>query len=255
MPRRLPRSQRGRGVNGNYPNGNPRRRPRRRRVPAGRGRNFPGESFSSAAVSGIGISSALRSLFGSEFRAMLRYSGVALSVTGPAVGIAGAYVFSANGIYDPDITSTGGQVNGFDQMMSYFNHYTVIKSRIIVEASMVTAQTGTAAIMRTGDPTSITGVEQIIENGELVRVALLPVGVAGSCATLRANVNCARFQGLVNVQDDPNMRGGPTSNPVEQVYYVVMGWNTHNNTAVQVNFTCEIFYDVIFTEAKKGPLS
>jgi len=44
-------------------------------------------------------------------------------------GIIQTYLFSANGMYDPNITATGHQPYYFDQMTALYNHYTVIGSK------------------------------------------------------------------------------------------------------------------------------
>jgi len=51
----------------------------------------------------------------------------------PAIGAAANYVFSCNGMYDPDITGTGNQPRGFDQLMAMYDHYIVKSGRIKVD--------------------------------------------------------------------------------------------------------------------------
>lgn len=48
----------------------------------------------------------------------------------PPAGVAGVYVFSANGLYDPNVTGSGHQPMGFDQMSTFYNHYEVIGAKI-----------------------------------------------------------------------------------------------------------------------------
>jgi len=48
----------------------------------------------------------------------------------PPAGTPSNWIFSANGLYDPDITGTGHQPMGFDQMMAFYNHYEVIGAKI-----------------------------------------------------------------------------------------------------------------------------
>lgn len=50
----------------------------------------------------------------------------------PGIGAPTTYVFSCNGLYDPNITSTGHQPHGFDQMMVNYNNYIVTASAIEV---------------------------------------------------------------------------------------------------------------------------
>lgn len=47
----------------------------------------------------------------------------------------GEYLFSTNGMFDPDITGTGHQPLYFDQKMAMYNHYTVISSTIRITLS------------------------------------------------------------------------------------------------------------------------
>jgi len=48
------------------------------------------------------------------------------------LGVITNYLFSTNGLYDPNITGTGHQPAYFDQMTPIYNNYTVIMSRIKV---------------------------------------------------------------------------------------------------------------------------
>lgn len=50
----------------------------------------------------------------------------------PGASSPGVYAFRANGMYDPNYTSTGHQPYGFDQLMAAYNHYAVMGSRCIV---------------------------------------------------------------------------------------------------------------------------
>jgi len=47
----------------------------------------------------------------------------------PGASSVGVYAFRANGMYDPNYTSTGHQPYGFDQLMALYKHYAVLGSR------------------------------------------------------------------------------------------------------------------------------
>lgn len=144
---------------------------------------------------------------------------------------------------------------GFDQMMVFYNHYTVINSKI----RCVYQNTGTVdchvGLSISGSSTPITDYLQLIENGELVYTVVTPSGIAGSIATLRHSVNAAAFQGLQQVMDDPDMRGDSASNPAEQMYYHLSFWNPVNATVPSVLLDVYIEYDVTFHEPRKGSTS
>ena len=84
----------------------------------------------------------------------LPYYEPSFSLTGTA-GVISQYVFSANGVYDPNITSTGHQPLGFDTMMLYYEQYTVIESRITVTACGNGGQAVNIGVCLAPDTTSL----------------------------------------------------------------------------------------------------
>jgi len=212
---------------------------------------FPGLSFN---VQQPGMAIKAMPLFGQSTRRTLSYVTNFVNITSGA-GLAGAYVFSANGCFDPDITGTGGQPMGFDQMMIFYNHYTVLRSRITVVFKATSAVGPVVSVAVSGSSTPLTSIEQIEENGRCVLAWLNPIGVADSHARLNAAVNMARFQGLVFAKDDPDMRGDSASNPAEQVYYLLYVWNPIDSTVVTAGVSVRIEYDVWFHEPRSASLS
>jgi len=65
-------------------------------------------------------------------RAILRYTEHLTSMTS-TTGTLASYVFRANGLYDPNYTSTGHQPMGFDQWSALYNHYVVLGSKMTVK--------------------------------------------------------------------------------------------------------------------------
>jgi len=194
-------------------------------------------------------------LFGYSVRKILNYYTYGSIVSG-ASNAAGAYVFSLNGLYDPDITSTGLQSISFDQMMIFFNHYTVHKCK-----AKVTFQSDSASIRAncglfiSGSSTVTTSVEQLIENGDGAFQTLEFAGAMGGTATFTTNVDVGRFQAVTDVMDDPNMRGDSASNPVEQTYLHLAVYNLSSASTVQVSFQVLLEFDATFHEPRKGSLS
>lgn len=193
--------------------------------------------------------------FGYSVRKTLNYfsSGVVLSGASSA---AGAQVFSANGMFDPDITGTGGQPMSFDQAMSFFNHYTVHKARIKVTfSSDSTTLRASCGLIVSGSSTVTTVVETLLENGDGAIQQLQFAGQNGSSATFQCELDCGRFQAVDDVMDDPNMRGDSASNPTEQMYFHLFVVNLTTAAAVQCEYNCLITYDATFHEPRKGPIS
>lgn len=72
--------------------------------------------------------------FPTRLVARLQYA-TTVSVTSSLTGI-GNYIFACNSIYDPDTSSTGHQPYGHDTYANIYNQYTVLSSRIKVQASL-----------------------------------------------------------------------------------------------------------------------
>jgi len=76
------------------------------------------------------IDAAFSSYIPKSTKANLRYAASFTQSCG--VASFGAHVFGANNAFDPDYTGAGHQPNGFDQLMTMYEHYQVIGSKITV---------------------------------------------------------------------------------------------------------------------------
>lgn len=199
-------------------------------------------------IPGVPVAFSAMSAFSFRRRCMIRYADtVSLGVFGVSPA---AYVFSANGCYDPDVTSTGHQPLGFDQMMVFFNHYTVVKSTIRVTflcSSTNTPISVAVAVQRSSS--ALASFQRVLECGDVVYSTSGAItGAGGPAATvLKHAVNVANFQSVPNVLNDDTLRGTAAANPASQMYYVlyIKGLATSDQSA---SADVEIDYDVIFTE-------
>jgi len=138
--------------------------------------------------------------------------------------------------------------------MKFFNHYTVISSKIKLNLQSRAAVPIHVALSVSGSTTVSTDYTVNIENGELIYCPLNPVGIAGSAVTLTTASNAGAFQGIQNVLDDPNMRGDAASQPTEQIYFVMTCWDPITAAAPLLYMDCYIEYDVMFHEPRKAAL-
>jgi len=134
--------------------------------------------------------------------------------------------------------------------MIFYNHYTVNRSRIRVQFAATNATAPNVALAVSGSATPLTTPSQIMEVGRISMTWATPAGVADSHGSLQASCNLGRFQGLKKVIDDPDMRGDASSNPAEQVYYIVYVWNPVDSTATTVAIQALIEYETYFHEPK-----
>jgi len=194
-------------------------------------------------------------------RKKLFYYDYQKSISG-AAGIYAQANWSCNGMYDPDITGSGHQPLGFDQMMTLYNHFTVLNSKITVNAQNITADAVKMGILVNPDTSAPSSVVAGIENGN-VRTIILG-GVTSTAANL---IETTKQFGKLNLQldvasnfgrktqrelvDDDQLTGTAGSNPAEQSYYTIFGYTPFSNTTWTCNFDILIEYDAIFWEPKK----
>lgn len=166
-------------------------------------------------------------LFPARFRTHLRYcDSIALST---GVSVAGNYVYSANGMFDPDITSTGHQPMGFDQMMLSYEHYCVTHSTMTLNIRhTATTQSGDCGILLTSGATASTDYQRNLEAGFLTRLRLNATPYEGSLGNLVNKMDVAKFGTVPKLLDNPDYKGTIAANPVEQSYFHISVWNSDN---------------------------
>ncbi len=191
-------------------------------------------------------------LFPARLRKLMNYhTNCPVSST---TGVPGGYVFIANGVYDPDITSTGHQPMGFDQMMLFYEQYTVLASTIRLTAKCDTAGVAPVFCVYLSPDTSVlTTSYQIIENGLVSKVNLNNYGVTGNMKELTLDCDVPNYFGRTQDQilNDPTLAGAAASNPSEGVYYILSTWDMVLSGSCTVYCTVDIVYDVVFWEPRK----
>jgi len=195
-------------------------------------------------------------LFPPRFKKNLVYSEVALSQASTA-GSSASYFFSANGLFDPNITGGGHQPMGFDQMMLMYEQYTVLSSKITVQAINSSGANifNNFGIYLNPDTTSIVVPSRLLENGLIVWKTLMPINLIGSYAALNLDCNIATYMGRTKnkreLVDDVNLFGTVAANPTEQVYFGILVYDPTLVNATSIDFTVVIEYETIFWEPKK----
>ncbi len=195
-------------------------------------------------------------LFPPRFRKKLVYVDNDISIASTA-GLLSNYFYSANGLFDPNISGVGHQPMGFDQMMLMYNHYTVVRSKVTVNfVNMSAAGVYVDAVLWLApDTTATTTPGFILENGYCIWQLLNPTTVVGSAKTMSLGCNVSSYFGRDNkpreLVEDVELAGTSAANPTEQVYFA-LGAFDHNGAAVAtLTVIVTIEYDVIFWEPKK----
>jgi len=186
-----------------------------------------------------------------SLRTTVRYFTGIRNLNGGAGGIAAAHVFSSNGLYDPDITGTGHQAIGFDQLMLMYDHYTVVGSKIVVDfRNDDTANPYNVGIRVADSTTVITDTQEWVENG-YNNYKLLNIGPSTPCVTrMSEQVDIAKYLGRKDALADSQLKGTAASNPAEQVFFHVSAFTLGGVDGAQISFQACLEFDVIFHERK-----
>lgn len=198
-------------------------------------------------------------VFATEYRNKVFYYEQGLSFSTATPGATSSYFFSANGLYDPNITGTGHQPMGFDQLMLFFEQYTVVTSKITITTYQASAAPLRAAVALTPDTTAITDPIRIMENG-LIRSAVIGrADVNTVVKTMNLACNVAKYMGrnmnLRELVQDVTLSGTAAANPTEQVYYTLYAWDPFLGAVAGMYFDVVLEYDAIFWEPRKLAVS
>lgn len=197
------------------------------------------------------LGQALASPIGRSFKTMVRYVDKNIQLNPGLAGVPANYVFSLNGLYDPDITSTGHQPLGFDQFMDMYDHYTVIGARARVTFSNTDASYHQLVALQLKDTNTVsTTTNEILENGNN-KWATLGTHTSGqSVKELVVNCSISKFFGRKVMAGD-KYSGTISSNPNDQVFLHLHAGPLEATDADIVDATVDIEYIVVFTEPKQ----
>lgn len=227
------------------------KKPQGARRRAGKARNGEGKrgNLITTSQSGLtGFGELWTPLYSAKVRKRLRYSSNTSLIS--TAGTVASWVVSANGLFDPDISGTGHQPMGFDQMMLSYEHYTVVSARIIVTFKNTATNVPTVCITVSPSPTPITVIDQILEFGALTSNVLEIKGDYGANKKLRASCNLAKLNGAGNILDFNVLRGDVANNPAEQTYFILQMWDS-SAAGGSCNIDYVIEFDAWFTEPRQ----
>jgi hypothetical protein len=162
---------------------------------------------------------------------ILRYCDtISLNSTSGAVV---TYVIRANDLFDPDFTGTGHQPMGFDQMMLFYNHFCVVKARLICIFKSTSGNVSTALIRQDAASTPLTVINRIFEFGGCVSAQLETEGTFGASKRLELSVDIAKLQGVNRntMLADPSLRGDAATSPTEVTYFHIQLFDSGGATS------------------------
>lgn len=164
-------------------------------------------------------------------------------------------VFSANGLYDPNITGTGTQPLGFDQWMSIYNHYRVSAARMVIICPSQGAPDNIVAVTLSGTASALPP-SHIASFAEMPYTTIMnsPSNFQSGQKLVTPWYSIARFFHMNSIVGKDDLAGQATSNPGDGVFFHVnVGGLVGNPPAITL--LCTIEYRVEFFEPKTPPES
>lgn len=191
--------------------------------------------------------------FGMSRTCKLRYCE---SITiNPALGNAGSYIFSANGLWDTNISSTGHQAYGFDQLMALYNHYTVTGSRIKATAVLTNSNIAYTIAVKLSDSGSLTTTNpDLLMEQPGFKKRMVANNQAAISPSISCNFSAKKFfrqSSKKFLMANDLLRGNNSANPLEQAYFIVilqpLVGDDLGNTTIQI----QIDFIATFTGPKE----
>lgn len=170
-------------------------------------------------------------------------------------GLAAVQIFSANGLYDPDISGIGHQPMGFDQIQAFYDHHVVIASKVKVWFSSRDGNIydNIVSIHVMDDVGPETDIQTTLERPLGVN-QMLKAGEGTSPVCLELGVNPIKYLGK-KTYDDDQLEGSVSSNPNEGVYFHVSAAPIQAVDAGQIDCYAVIEYVALMIEPRNIPAS
>lgn len=184
-----------------------------------------------------------------KFFGKVRYGASALNLTA-LTSQANSYVFSANGLFDPNITGGSLTPGGFAQLISSYEHYTCYKSIITVTFTNNGTTPSMVGISIEPDSTASTDPSNVLELPYSQFVQLEGSASYGSSKTISMTCNLSKYFGTPVTNSQALYRGDAVSNPVEQAYFHCKTFSVKGGTA-DIFMTVKIDYHAIWTEPRE----
>lgn len=170
-----------------------------------------------------------------------------------AGGVPAVHVFSCNGLYDTNITGTGHQPRGFDQLMTMYAHYVVVGAKCTVSFMHSTAvlynNMVVGVALKAGSPTLLTRNDYQEGRNVSYKTLLGSSTASGNNSGNRVTKTAStrKFLGQRPFGDN-QLKGSSSANPAEQLYFHCFAcpYSSTDEATLQCSITIE--YLVRFIE-------
>lgn len=176
-------------------------------------------------------------------------------------GNVSVHTFSCNSLYDPDVTGVGHQPKSFDEFENFYNHYTVLGSKIKVTFTSMddsaTAGSYAVGIYIDDNSTPPSTIIDLMEERKNSYKVVTAADSGKSSSIVTSKLSCKKFFGMPSLIGESNYRGvmgnfAIGSSPIEQAYYQVWATALDATTdSAPIRLLVEIEYIAMLTERKE----
>lgn len=164
-------------------------------------------------------------------------------------------IFRANGIFDPNLTSSGLQPNGFDQWAALYDRYRVhackINTSIIATGTGNASNTCIVSVTPSNLPTAVgSSLEGIIGN-PYCKYKVVGPNLGTSIAYISNYVNIKNFMGKKGVPYDDVNQAETNADPSRQVYWVIEAGTIDKLTNIDIKMMHVMTYYVEFFDRRQ----
>jgi hypothetical protein len=164
-------------------------------------------------------------------------------------GTTSGYVFSCNGLYDPNITGTGHQPRGFDEISALYDHYIVSHAKITLWYSTTNAGSDQLLSIGIRDSTSTpTALNNVME---LTNTRTALASYYSPRFKLTHSVNPKKFLGYKTSAVDDVLKGSASANPDEQCFFHINGTPIDLASSTTMKIQVLLEYTVRWIEPKQ----
>lgn len=166
-------------------------------------------------------------------------------------GVLQSFLIRCNGMFDPNATGVGHQPMYFDQLSAMYNHFTVLKSKITLQVSLLStsaAEIGVCGIY-IEDDSSVVATSFVIANEQETSVFGQVNNQFNQPTRFTKTWDAVQAFGPNPLAND-NLQGSASADPTEQQTFVCY-FQDANSAATLTGFgLITVEYDVIWDELK-----
>jgi len=186
---------------------------------------------------------------------MLYTSDVAITLSS-TLSNPGVYIFSCNGLFDPDVTGTGHQPRGFDQLMLFYDHYVVKRAKLTARLYNNSTAVPSQVFVTVRDNSVPSSSYLDYLESSITKTAQLGVeGASNGTKTITYSVDVGNFLGRRDPLSDPQLKGSNAANPTEGCSFHIGAFSPDLFTSSAVSLIASIQYELYLIEPKIVPIS